>query len=131
MTTILLLEDDRDLAQIWSRLLQMKGYSVLAESSVREALDRLISNQIDLVITDINIESTDESTMPGGHVMLDAVLKRRETGESSIPVIAVSGDLSLQVQAHKKVVDLFLSKPISLSELIDGVENLLHAPQES
>ena len=55
--TILLVEDDRGLALHWQSLLEDVGYHVIHQSTVGSAIKVLESTQVDLVVTDILLES--------------------------------------------------------------------------
>lgn len=52
--TVLLVDDQHDVAQVTQELLSEKGYNVIARSRAAEALDALATNpDIDIVVSDI------------------------------------------------------------------------------
>ncbi len=52
MTTILVVDDDQDTADLFVYLLQTKGYTALCANSLKEALN-MCTAHIDLLITDL------------------------------------------------------------------------------
>ena len=53
MFKVLIAEDDRDLRQLFSRVLIKNGYSVVGVSDGRKALDEMENGFFDIVISDI------------------------------------------------------------------------------
>jgi two-component system cell cycle sensor histidine kinase/response regulator CckA len=79
--TILLVEDDEAVRSLVARRLAHGGYRVVEAANGREALERLDSNRIDLVVTDV--------VMPemGGRELLVALAERMP----GLPAIYMSG----------------------------------------
>ena len=53
MTHILVVEDDREICQLYSRVLTKNGYQVTGVSNGREALDAIDKTYFDLILSDI------------------------------------------------------------------------------
>ena len=53
MFKVLIVEDDRDLRQLFSRVLVKNGYSVVGVSNGVEALDEMENSFFDIIISDI------------------------------------------------------------------------------
>ena len=53
MFQVLIAEDDRDLRQLFSRVLTKNGYSVVGVSNGQEALDAMETQFFDIIISDI------------------------------------------------------------------------------
>jgi two-component system response regulator (stage 0 sporulation protein F) len=63
--TILIVEDDESLVDLYSLEFQDEGYRVLAASSGIQALDRIRKDPVDLVVLDIRMEGMDGLTTLG------------------------------------------------------------------
>lgn len=55
MNHILVVEDDREICQLYSRVLVKNGYQVTCVSNGQEALNAIEQNYFDLIISDIMI----------------------------------------------------------------------------
>jgi DNA-binding response OmpR family regulator len=118
---ILLIEDNRDLANLLSLYLRSGGYKeVLAQNSA-QGISKALSERPDLIITDLFLPD-----MNG----VDAANELRQNPTTAgIPIIVLTamtvGDW--KAQALKAGVAEFLVKPISRSHLLQVVRNLIQA----
>ncbi|MDD6328223.1 MAG: response regulator transcription factor [Eubacteriales bacterium] len=114
--TIMIIDDDRDLAMLVSDLLEDNAYRTVLASSIEEAYQLLVKLKPDLILLDINLPD-------GCGYELCEELRR----VSQVPVIFVSARTS----EDDKVVGLdiggddYLAKPFSLKELLSRVNSLL------
>jgi PAS domain S-box-containing protein len=104
--TILVVEDNSEVAHITSTLLEQLGYRVLHAGTAAEALERLQGSAVDLVFSDI--------VMPGP---MDGIALAREIGtrHPGIPVLLTSG-----YSETARVADLeftILRKPFQVASL--------------
>ncbi|QWT20413.1 response regulator [Bacillus sp. NP157] len=109
---ILLVEDDQNVLDITSFVLESAGYAVLTAMSADEALATLSHHpEVGLVLTDVN--------MPG---RLDGIDLVRELHNAGNPVrcVVVSGDA---LHACDRLGDLapFLAKPYDRRSLLQAV----------
>jgi CheY-like chemotaxis protein len=113
--TILLVEDNRDLAEVYAALFECLGYRVLATSTGEDALEVVAgeAGRIALVITDL--------TLPG---MSGTDLSRalRARGEP-VPVIVLSG--YPPAGEGGEAVAAWLQKPLEVEELLAAVRRAL------
>lgn len=122
---ILLVDDDRSIAEITGKMLDNLGYNVHTETDSRCALERFGTNpkDFDLVLSDV--------TMPGmtGDVLAKKVLNLRP----DMPVILMTGH-SERV-SRRSVMDLgvkkLIFKPLSMSKLATCVREALNAAEVS
>jgi len=119
--TILIADDEADIRNLLKISLEENGYTVLAVQNGKQALDTLMSEEIDLAILDV--------MMP---VMDGFNLLRRIREHSTIPVIL----LTARTDDMDKVLGLglgaddYLSKPFSVAELIARVGAQLRRSNE-
>lgn len=113
---ILVVEDDRDIAQLVQMHLQDLGYDVQIVPDGRDALARALAEPFDLVILDL--------TLPG---MDGLELCRRLRAQPHYPLVLM---LTSRVSELDRVLGLevgaddYLSKPFSLRELLARVKAL-------
>lgn len=111
MTTVLIVEDEADLADVLAALLESRGYRVLLAYNGREGLARSLEERPDVVVTDMMMPLMDGQEM---------IRKMRENpAMCDVPVIVVSAvDRSRGDNPH------FLRKPFELQELIGLLEQV-------
>jgi len=113
MAAILVVDDDKDTRELVSSMLESEGNSILTAANGVEAvaLYRTYPNQIDLIVTDMNMP------VMGG---VEEILSIRTTNPAA-KVICMTGDSEDQCPEGVMV----LSKPFSLAELFEAVDGLL------
>lgn len=108
---VLVVDDDPVVGKSFDRVLSGKGYAVITASSGQEALNKLDTEDYDVVFTDIK--------MPGmsGLDMAEQVRQRRPW----LPVVIVTGYGSPDNEARAEAAGVsgFLRKPLS-PEMIEG-----------
>jgi len=104
---ILIVEDNRDSAEVLALLLQMAGFEVQLALSAYEALEAVRTRQPTLVITDIY--------MPGLNGFDLATRLREREGFEHVPLVALSGgNAAIDEQlAGRCGFDRYLSKPVN------------------
>lgn len=107
--TVLLVEDDDAVRQVYSRLLARSGFTVLPACNGSEAVRIFESQAVDLVVSDIG--------MPGmtGVDLLKAVRLQ----DLDVPVILMTGNPQVETAAEAVAQGAlrYLTKPIDVAEL--------------
>lgn len=118
--TILVVEDQAEVAELASAMLEDVGYAVIRASNGAEALERLKENaQVDLVFSDV--------VMPGT-VNGVALARRLATTHPQLKVLLASG---YSPEYYGSTEDFpLLGKPYRRAELLDRVRSLLDDPPE-
>lgn len=125
MFNILIVEDDKDLREMLKASLLKRRFTVLEASNGNEALLKFRPAITDLVITDLIMPDEDG---------LKVIIKTKEL-KPSIKIIAISGGgkagpgnyLNL---AKALGADEVFSKPFSINEMINKIEELLIGEQD-
>ena len=115
-TTVLLVDDERNIQLTLSRALSMEGYSVEVAGGGREALDKIGALPVDVVVMDVRMPDLDG---------LSVLEKARET-RPDLPVVIMSGHGSIETvrSAFKLGASDYLEKPITEKEkLLVAVRN--------
>jgi DNA-binding response OmpR family regulator len=121
MLKILIAEDDRELRQLFSHVLNRYGYTVVGVSNGQEALDALDRDFYDMIISDIMMPVMD------GY---ELVRQLRDVGNTT-PVLMITAkdafdDMRLGFQSG---VDDYMVKPINVNEMVLRVQALLRRAQ--
>lgn len=116
---ILVVEDDRDIAELISRSLATSGYEVTVASRARDAIDQARAHRPDLITLDIYLPDAD------GFEVLQQLKTDRDT--ASIPVVIVSVMPDHREGLRLGAVD-YLTKPIDPTRLVQSVNRVLHGP---
>lgn len=109
MPRILVVEDEFLIRLTIVEILGDEGFEVVEAEDGEQALAALVSDRIDLVMTDVNL--------PGGvsgWAVADAARKRR----ADLPVVFVSGGAQPPRGWKASPHDIFVQKPYTPSELV-------------
>jgi CheY-like chemotaxis protein len=116
---ILIVEDQADTLEMLDTSFRSRGYETIACSSAGEALECVVREQFDILISDIAMPDMDG-------LQLIRELRSRP-GLATVPAIALTGYAS-QTDAKAAIsagFDLHLSKPIDPGDLMAAVNNLI------
>lgn len=114
---VLVVDDDRVLADLVSFTLRRAGYEVLLAGDARSALRRWSEDQPDFIILDVNLPGTSE--LQDGFAIC-----RRIRSESDVPIIllTVRGDEKDIVYGLEAGADDYILKPFSPRQLVARVQ---------
>jgi DNA-binding response OmpR family regulator len=118
--TVLIIEDEADIQNFISRVLELEGYKVLRADDGKIGMDILQDNNIDLVLLDLRLPGRD-----GWSVLREI---KHSPDLSPIPVIVLTA-IAENIQRKKTLrmgATKYLIKPLSahsLSQTIAGVLN--------
>ena len=121
MFQVLIAEDDRDLRQLFSRVLIKNGYSVLGVSNGQEALDAMGNHFFDIIISDIMMPVMD------GYELVRAL---RESGNTTPVLMITAKDAFDDMQiGFSSGTDDYMVKPVNVNEMVLRVGALLRRSQ--
>ena len=129
MKTILLVEDDLELASHWRSLLAEAGHHVVHESTAKAAIEALDSKEADLVIADMMVGSSDGHGPHEGGLEIIAYIS---LNMDPLPrIIALSDGVGQSTFVDRNFDQSgtlrTLRKPVDDSELLETVELSLQA----
>lgn len=116
MPKLLIVEDDTDIVENLSILLEDEGYSVYHAPDVKSALNKLHTENIDLVLLDI--------TLPDGNGYSICTTVKRATNAPVIFLTAMADESSI-ITGFQLGADDYITKPFKPMELICRVRNAL------
>jgi DNA-binding response OmpR family regulator len=108
--TILVIDDEEDIATAISRSLKREGYSVIITSDYKTSIKVIANSEIDLIISDVMLPFT------GGFDIVEYV--KNDEALKNTPVILVTGmDKDILYSSSIKA-DAVVSKPFDMDRLI-------------
>lgn len=119
MAKVVILDDDEELLDMISTILQDEGYEVNSYSSTR-FLNALEEEDADLFLVDVWFEEHQAG------LELTKAIRNRSQKLQDIPVVMMSSDPNLPEYADKLNVKTFIEKPIDLPVLLRTIEKLTH-----
>ncbi|MDY7031359.1 MAG: response regulator [Thermodesulfobacteriota bacterium] len=130
---ILIIEDEKALAEEWAKGLQYAGYETKIVTTLNEVMNILNQLDFDLVLLDIMLPSYDvsdrikQNSIKWGRIAGLWIAKQIKEREPSMPIFVVSLVTDQKILDELKQVGVVkvVSKPISVKELIDIVESCL------
>jgi DNA-binding response OmpR family regulator len=119
---ILVVDDDPEMTDMLVTVLSDAGYRTRAAGGGAEALEAVRRDPPDVVITDLSMPDV------GGLELVEAL--GGVTPRPAFIVLTAFGDWPSFCKAQDLGVDKYLSKPVSLAELLEDVQALLAPPHE-
>ncbi len=117
--TILVIEDEADVLNFASRVLELEGYRILRARDAEEGMKLMRDGHIRLVLLDLRLPGRD------GWMVLEQI--KSEPRLSAIPVIVFTA--SAGVSARKRALSMgaagYLVKPVSAARLKNSVIRVL------
>jgi len=112
--TILVVEDDQDLQEALCETLSLAGLKTLAANDGRMAIDVLNTEQVDMVVSDVQMQRMD------GHALLKVIKQQY----SKLPVLLMTahGNVQKAVEAIRLGAVDYLVKPFDAEVLVNTVE---------
>jgi DNA-binding response OmpR family regulator len=117
MKTILIVDDDREIAKLAALYLQNEGYRILQRHDGQQALQAIEQEEIDLMVLDVMMPEVDGLE----------VCRRLRERNNTIPILMISAkaeDLD-KVMGLMSGADDYLIKPFNPLELVARVKSLL------
>jgi two-component system chemotaxis response regulator CheY len=117
MARILLVDDERDLLMIYSKLLSMEGHDVIdSASNGREAIEKFSQLPIkpDIIIMDYRMPVLD------GLVAMKEILKKTPNAK----VLFVSAEKRVEKEALESGAIGFFTKPTSIRNLLTEIDRI-------
>ena len=120
-STLLIVEDQEEMRHFLQEELREAGYEVIVTARGLEALDRLATTAVDVIITDL--------MMPG--MKGDELLAQVRSRQPDIPVVIITafGSIESAVEAMKAGAYHYVAKPFRIEQLLATIENALRESQ--
>jgi two-component system, response regulator, stage 0 sporulation protein F len=122
MSRILIIDDEKMVADITGRILELEGHEVIEAFDGKTGIELFNQEPTDLVITDINMSELD------GFEIIDEL--RKKSAEVRIIVMTGGGTFTKEETleiCRKFDVEGYLAKPFDASELLQTVQECLES----
>jgi DNA-binding response OmpR family regulator len=127
---ILIVDDDVDLSGSLQVVLERAGYEALTAASRQEGMEKIRTQQPDLIILDVMMETWQDGFEMSRDLKGDSQLK--DTPILMLTSIEELTGVEVKSSAGDPVwlpVDAFLDKPVAPDVLLATVQNLLQGPK--
>jgi DNA-binding response OmpR family regulator len=116
--SILIVEDEKDVREVMSEMMDYFGYSTMIVGSGEEALDKIKETSFDLIVTDLGLPGMDGREM----------VKRIRTSGIETPILVTTGvELDNDKAAFQQYSSCdFIQKPFKVDDLNRRISNLLN-----
>ena len=115
-TTVLIVEDDRNIAELLQMYLEKEGYAVTIAGDGGQGLEKFRAIKPDLVLLDVMMPIMD------GWAVCNAI---RAEAQTPIIMLTAKSETSDKVQGLKAGADDYITKPFEMREVLARVEAVL------
>jgi two-component system response regulator HydG len=117
MARILVVDDEVRLVTLLTGALKYRGHETVGVHGGQEALERIVAEPFDVVLTDLRMEPI------GGMEVIAGV--REQSPETAVIVLTAHGDVQTAVEALRRGAFHFLTKPVNFDAVAHAVEQAL------
>ena len=118
---VLVVDDDDDSRRLLRHLLERKGFEVVLADGGREALDRLRSESVDVILLDVMMPIMD------GFAVCRELKKSAATASLPVILLTARDDMETRATGMNLGVSDFLAKPVTKEELYLRLRNQVDA----
>lgn len=118
MNTILIVDDEKNILKMLSQGLSIKGYNTLTAPSGEEALQRCMSEDIDLVLLDIMMENGMD-----GVETLTKLLEQHP--HLNVVMMSAQQDIEIATKTMELGAKRYVTKPVSMDKILSNIEPFL------
>jgi CheY-like chemotaxis protein len=118
---ILIIEDDRNMIELYSLLLQQDGYDTIPAMGGPEALRLLEDTTVDLILLDLMMPVVD------GWTVLRSIRENPKLADIPVIIATIKDPLAdpREVEAHRGLFEGYLVKPFIVHDLLTQIRDAL------
>jgi two-component system chemotaxis response regulator CheY len=117
--TILVVDDSVSIRHVVNIALTGAGYNVIEASDGEDALKKLDSSSVNLVISDVNMPNM------GGIELLKAIKSRPDTKFTPVIMLTTESEASIKDQGREAGAKAWMVKPFQPAQMVDAVSKLI------
>lgn len=122
MKTILIVDDSRTTRSYHAAIVGADGYRVVTATDGADGLEKLLTENCDLVLTDINMQGMD------GYEFIRRAREIPEKEEVPIVIISTQSKDADRQQGFAAGANLYIVKPSAPDKLLDYIHMMLGEP---
>jgi len=115
---VLLAEDEPNIVESLTFLLERAGFEVAVESNGRKALETVLATPPDVVVLDVMLPDLD------GYEILRQMRADHQAGKVPVLMLTAKGQREDRENALECGADLFITKPFANSDIVAAIEKL-------
>jgi len=115
---VLLAEDEPNIVELLTFLMERAGFDVSAETDGRRVLDAVLSDAPDILVLDVMLPELD------GYEILRQLRVDRRTAELPVLMLTAKGQREDRETALECGADMFITKPFANAEIVAAVKQL-------
>lgn len=115
---VLVAEDEPNIVETLSFLLERAGFSVDVEANGRKALDRVLEEPPHVLVLDVMLPDMD------GYEILRRLRADRRSSDIPVLMLTAKGQREDRDTALEYGANMFVTKPFANAEIIDAVRSL-------
>ena len=119
---LLFVDDEASIRLTLAAILEREGFAVTVAASVPEALQCIVREQFDVLISDLNIGQ------PGDGFTVVSAMRRTQPNAVTF-ILTGYPDFETAVRALREQVDDYVTKPADIKELVETIKNRLRSPK--
>ena len=119
----MIIDDDKDITNLFSTFLEYNGYIVDAYTNPVEAFNKIRKNSHDLIVLDLKMPKMDGMTL----------YHRIKEIDNNVIICFTTADINYIEDLHKGIIDIdkiVLYKPVLLKDLKNKIDSLLLLSQQ-
>jgi DNA-binding response OmpR family regulator len=116
---ILIIDDEADITETLSFMLQARNFDVITANSGQEGLDKVKKDHPDLILLDIMMPEMD------GYKVCNKLKQDKETKNLPIIMLTAKGEADSVIKYYNSGANDYVVKPFSLSTLISRINDCL------
>jgi two-component system OmpR family response regulator len=124
METVMIVDDDPAIREVFTLFLERAGYLVHAAPGGKECLDLLKAVQPDLLLLDIMMEPMD------GWETLDAIKSNNATRQVPVMMVSAKQPTRTEILQHGSQIEEYIFKPIEFAALFRSIASVIEHCQD-
>lgn len=120
---ILIVDDEPNLLRLMGYAVTLEGYEVVVAQSGKQALEKALSEQPDLVILDWMLPDI------SGLEVLNKLRRHQQTRDLPVIMLSARSEVDDKVKGLRAGADEYVTKPVDTEEMVARVEALLRRAQ--
>ncbi|MFA5161271.1 MAG: response regulator [Elusimicrobiales bacterium] len=118
MLTVLVVDDDRSILELLKIVLEGGGYSVIIAQDAEYALQVLLNEPVDMVLSDINMPGLD------GYQLLHKIRGNRKLASIPVMLLTIRADAMSALKGMEIGADEYLPKPFTKNQLLTRIKQM-------